>query len=635
MPSRVLAALLACSTASLASSVLAQPQQSDPALDATTSRCFELRSSQPDAAIALAEETLRGEDVPADAEIKLQACLGRAAALAGDTARATASVARIDALLRAHPMPPEFALRALSNAGATLHTVGHVHEALDFYARAYEAARRDESQIAQVATLINVAIIHSEELGALDVAEGFYEQAQGIQATIGGSDPLLAYNRGLNYLRMGREAAAAAEFETAAAQAQAAGQDIVAQRTLAERTALAARSAPAAAPLRALEDIVRRQQALQDPSGAAITLTRLSQLRLLHGDPRAALAHARAASTLVGGDAFRRERHDALQAEVSAQRALGRWQEALQGTQALREMEIERLRSQTLAGLAELQARLQDARSTQELEQLRDERRIEGLRLSHARRLRNAAIGAFCLLALLAGAFVLYQRRVNRTLHRLSNVDALTGLLNRRAAGRQLQVGEADPTSGERRGVVFLIDVDHFKAHNDRHGHAAGDAILAATAAQLRAVCRPEDVVARWGGEEFLVGCRQLDVAQASTVAERLRTAVAGAPGDTQAGGRGGISVSIGFACHPFLPGSAASGGWQEAITLADRALYAAKRGGRDAWVGLWGHAHRQATVESVLADPERHAALGDITVLSSRPPVDWPAAPRPPGQVD
>ena len=150
--------------------------------------------------------------------------------------------------------------------------------------------------------------------------------------------------------------------------------------------------------------------------------------------------------------------------------------------------------------------------------------------------------------------------------------------------------------------------------------------VLAATAARLRAACRPGDVVSRWGGEEFVVACQGLDPARARTVAERLRAAAHAATPELAEAGP--LTVSIGFACLPFLPGSTRPGGWQESVTLADRALYAAKHSGRNAWVGLWGAAESRAPLAAVLADPEAHARTGDLRVLSEHAGVQWSATP-------
>ncbi|MFY2764976.1 GGDEF domain-containing protein [Arenimonas sp. MALMAid1274] len=613
---------LAASMSSQAAVRTPAPPASD--LDATVARCFELRTREPAAAVALAEAALATPDLPVDPEVKLLACLARAAALAGDAERTGEATARIDERLAQHAMPPEFRLRALSNAGAALHTVGRTPEALDFYARAFQAASQDESEAAQVTTLINVASIHSEELGAFEQAEAYFAQAAAIESGKGLADPALPYNRGINQLRLGRDADALQSFIAAETRALATGHEVVLQRARAELIALRAGEGELAAALDSLASVAGRQLARQDPAGAAISLIRMSGLALQAGDAPAALRHALAARAAVADTVFRMEQRDGLRAEIAARVALGQWRPAYEATQALRTLETDRLRSQQLSGLAGLQARLLDARSAEELARLQDERRLEALGLANARRLRNGAIAAFCALALLAGAFFLYQRRVNRKLHRLSNVDSLTGLSNRRAAETALAEVGAAVAEGDRRSVVFLIDVDRFKDFNDRLGHAAGDAILAATAARLRAACRPDDIVARWGGEEFLVGCRGIDRDRAVVIAERLRAAVGAGADETS----GPVSVSIGFASLPFLPAATHRAGWQDSVTLADRALYAAKHGGRNTWVGLWGAAAGKATLADLLADPEAHARLGHLQVLAARQPVVWGTPP-------
>ena len=528
-------------------------------------------------------------------------------------------------------MPPEFRLRALSNSGATLHTLGKMQAALDYYGRAYQAARQSESEIAQVAMLGNVGAIHSEGLGAYAQAEDYFARADEIARRSGEMAPPLPYNRGMNYRRMGRTADALAAFAEAERLAAGLGNDMVLQRARAERLALEAleRGLPAEAGA-ALLDIARRQRELADPSGAAATLVRLSEGALQAGDAGQALAHARAARALVPEGVFPFERRSALDAELDALEALGDWRAALQVSEELRAAETSSLHS-NLDGLAALQAKLQDTRSAEELMRLREERQIKALEMAHAARLRNAWIIAFISLAVLAAAFAWYQRGVTARLRRLSTVDGMTGLLNRRAASRQLQRSGQAPADGDRRGVVFLIDIDHFKARNDRYGHAAGDSVLKAVARQLRACSRPGDVVARWGGEEFLVGCQALDLAAARLVAERLRAAMGALALDEGEAGRDHpLSASIGFACHPFFP-QARDGDWEDAVSLADRALYAAKHSGRDAWVGLWGVDGSHGGMAEVLADPGALAARGAIDIAASRLPVRWQARPETP----
>ena len=129
-----------------------------------------------------------------------------------------------------------------------------------------------------------------------------------------------------------------------------------------------------------------------------------------------------------------------------------------------------------------------------------------------------------------------------RDLETLAYRDELTGVANRRYALRQL---DAMVSRARRHGLdlsVLLIDVDHFKALNDRHGHAAGDAVLRGLADRLAQRVKREDIVARFGGEEFLVLLPEADAEGAAAVAEDVRAAVADEP---FAVGRDGLALTI------------------------------------------------------------------------------------------
>lgn len=504
-----------------------------PVLSAATDidRCFELRQQEPAAALQLADEVLARGPMTYDEEMKLQSCLGRAAALLGDSERASASVDRVESLLQAHPMPPAFLLRALSNAGATLHIVGAIPRALDLYVRAYEAAQLDESVEAQSVMLMNVGSIYSEELESYDTAERFYQQAD---ALIAGSNLpanhtlLLHYNRGMNHLRAGRDRDALSSFDTAA---QLGGDDYSGRRARTESVAIRARlaevgTASAIAELRRIADI---QSGSGDRSGAATTLLRMSRLALADGAPDNALMHAEEAMALVGAAQLSREYRDAVRTRIAALRAKGRFEEASDAQDALLGSELGNLRSQNLDSLAGLQAKLLDQVREREIVALREARQVEALNLMHTRWLRNAAVICALVLAVLMLGFWWYQRRVNRRLHHLGSADGLTGLENRGAAMRRLGAMPL-PARSALRNAVFLIDVDHFKQCNDRYGHATGDAILVQIAGRLAACCRPGDLVARWGGEEFLVACPGIELRAASEIAERLGNAVVSIP---------------------------------------------------------------------------------------------------------
>ena len=147
--------------------------------------------------------------------------------------------------------------------------------------------------------------------------------------------------------------------------------------------------------------------------------------------------------------------------------------------------------------------------------------------------------------------------------------DPLTGLLNRRGLlGRLAELGPGGPTG------AALVDVDHFKAVNDALGHAAGDEVLVRVAEVLAATVRSGDLLARVGGEEFLVVATGGDGAGMAELAERLRHAVAAD------GGAHPVTVSVGVAiCPRALPVPCLL---DELNTQADRMLYQAKAAGRN-----------------------------------------------------
>jgi len=174
-------------------------------------------------------------------------------------------------------------------------------------------------------------------------------------------------------------------------------------------------------------------------------------------------------------------------------------------------------------------------------------------------------------------ALALHTTRAHEHLQRLAAVDSLTGMLNRRFGMERLreEFGRS-VREGSALGVLML-DVDHFKAVNDAHGHLVGDRVLRTVALITRAALRDGDVLARYGGEEFLVVLPRAGAAELSLVAERVRALVANA---TLVDGAHDVRVtlSIGGAARP--DSDVAS---EEALLrLADAALYGAKRAGRD-----------------------------------------------------
>jgi diguanylate cyclase (GGDEF)-like protein len=152
----------------------------------------------------------------------------------------------------------------------------------------------------------------------------------------------------------------------------------------------------------------------------------------------------------------------------------------------------------------------------------------------------------------------------------IATTDPLTGIANRRPVWELLESAALDG----RTVTIGVADMDHFKRLNDAHGHDCGDDALKHVATVLAGALRSDDLVARWGGEEFILVI-ELPLDEALPVFERVRSDVALRPVPCQRGQAHPITVSIGVA--PLESADPAA-----AIAAADSALYRAKRAGRD-----------------------------------------------------
>jgi diguanylate cyclase (GGDEF)-like protein len=157
--------------------------------------------------------------------------------------------------------------------------------------------------------------------------------------------------------------------------------------------------------------------------------------------------------------------------------------------------------------------------------------------------------------------------------------DQLTGLLTR---GAFFEIHDGEVARAVRTGAelaLIMVDLDHFKQINDRHGHLAGDEVLRETARRLRSTFRRSDVIGRYGGEEFVVLALDCDAADALRLAERFRQSVCATPFATPAGPIT-VTTSVGVAAVSDVPASIGL------LKAADEALYRAKGTGRNRVVG-------------------------------------------------
>ena len=164
-----------------------------------------------------------------------------------------------------------------------------------------------------------------------------------------------------------------------------------------------------------------------------------------------------------------------------------------------------------------------------------------------------------------------------------SLTDPLTRLGNRRFLQQYLRTQK---TAGEGSWMFIMIDLDHFKSVNDRYGHHVGDNVLSEVAGLLMNVNRSNDMVIRFGGEEFVVVCHGVNRESASGIAERIRTTVESHVFYSSTGESFHITCSIGFFVLE-VDGLRVAEDWSSMLKVSDLAMYAAKRSGRNIWVGV------------------------------------------------
>jgi len=187
-------------------------------------------------------------------------------------------------------------------------------------------------------------------------------------------------------------------------------------------------------------------------------------------------------------------------------------------------------------------------------------------------------------------------RHSNLVLQWSSTTDPLTGIRNRRFFTSNIQrdvaqsirahIEGADPS---RRDLIFyVIDLDNFKKVNDLYGHDGGDRVLIEAARRISSAIRSSDLLIRWGGEEFLVVSRNADRSQAATLANRVLDAFRAKPFVIDASEQTKEQTcSIGWAAFPWFEDDVRAIGYEGVIKFADRALYRAKKAGKNQAIGM------------------------------------------------
>jgi len=284
------------------------------------------------------------------------------------------------------------------------------------------------------------------------------------------------------------------------------------------------------------------------------------------------------------------------------------------------------------SALKQLRQRNDHERQQRDIELLERDNQFKAAALSN-RELMQRVWGLVVLVLLLSAVVAAWVYRRVRLTHRLlqtsqarlrvqSERDPLTNLANRRHFLSVMQTSRS-LGAAERGfdGALLLVDIDHFKHVNDGHGHAAGDLVLCEVARRLNEAVRGDDLVVRWGGEEFLLLALQVPAEQVEMLAERVLRFIGERPVVVQ-GQAVRVTVSIGYARFP-LPPNTLPVAWEQAINLADMALYTAKNQGRNRAVGIVAaQAQSAPELRHIEADFDRAWHEGRVTLKVAPGPL-------------
>lgn len=303
----------------------------------------------------------------------------------------------------------------------------------------------------------------------------------------------------------------------------------------------------------------------------------------------------------------------------------GQYKEALAAFGEERELSARANERNRASALEELRRKYDSAAKQRALDLLARDGQLKDQQLDNRRLAQQVgvAVGVLLLLSIaLVGVTLMRMRRAQarltanqQLLRAQSERDPLTDLSNRRHFLAVMDQCARVAGDDGFHGALMMIDIDHFKNVNDRHGHAAGDAVIVEVARRISAAVRDSDLVVRWGGEEFLVYAPELPGRDLALMAGRVLRGIGSAPVDTPDGPLR-VTASIGFASFPLGGGSgpALRLHWEQAVNWADMVLYKAKAEGRNRGVGITAvEAPDADTLAAILQDFDAACLSGQV----------------------
>jgi diguanylate cyclase (GGDEF)-like protein len=290
----------------------------------------------------------------------------------------------------------------------------------------------------------------------------------------------------------------------------------------------------------------------------------------------------------------------AYQLELAdAHRVAGQHRAEADALQQYNQLSAEIFQSDREKQLNQLQEEFSAKEKTKEIAALTQQNQLNAVEIERKNLQQHVTMLIGVVVVLASGLLLLLYRKVRQANLKLKEVndklayqslrDPLTGLFNRRSLlehMEQRQHGERRTKAPQLCDGFILLDIDFFKQINDKYGHAAGDAVLIEIARRLTGLTRTNDMVWRWGGEEFLILLRQIDMTALTSFTQRVLDEIAN---NSITFGKQQLQVtaSAGFLTYPFAGLDEHTLTWPKALQLADMALYLGKVHGRNRAYGL------------------------------------------------
>jgi diguanylate cyclase (GGDEF)-like protein len=339
---------------------------------------------------------------------------------------------------------------------------------------------------------------------------------------------------------------------------------------------------------------------LDDQGGVAIAMANLGMAWMGQGLVTRGTAEVRAALTRMHAANAKADEEVVLGELGHMYEQLGMYRQAVSTIREQQQLSEQLFRADREKTVATLQEQFDAGQRQKQIELLARDNRLKDVEL-HNQRLREIVTLLGTLATIVCGivVFLLYRRtqKANEQLHGTNRQlefhavrDPLTGLYNRRSFFDLMNKRSLQTANGRREDEspdgLMILDIDHFKCINDTLGHAGGDAVLLELAKRLRSTVRDEDMVIRWGGEEFLVYAPKVHTQHLQSLAQRVLKVVGETPMSVN-GQMIRITVTGGFLSLPFSGMPESECNWEKAVHIADSAMYLGKRNGRNRVYGL------------------------------------------------